>query len=177
MEIKKREEKIIQNGIDLYNEIYYLDFSKKEFYEYLEDSGTIDAFVAENFRDIILQKLYKDKEICIILKKLNNRVSLYLSKKELAEKFHNNACEHKDKEYVTSLLFINDGEIKNILCHSNWLVFIGPRNTLLSQYNLYFNDFKLLKEKLVTNECTLLEYTDLGCDGKILSFTNLYKPI
>ena len=171
MKIISRKEKIINNKIRLLKELYYLDLTESEFYEYLEDSRKIDTFVIKSFVDIINKKTCFNKDICVFFKKTEKK-SLLFSLENTGVIFHNDLYKDNDINCQISLLFINDDETHKLLHELDWLIFIGEKDNMLSQYSKYYNNYDLLKEKLITTDCVLVEYTDLGCDGKILSFTN-----
>lgn len=161
---------------------YYLEMDSNEFYENLE-SETAYPFFKQEMKKIIKRHL-KTNSISIVLNKNIgvSKTAKYLGIwKGLAK--NNIVFLEKEKELenlniLSAIAFLHENELDYLFENYDWLVVIGNKEKIKKDY--YQNPFNLdsLKEQLVIDKCIILQFMDLGSDGKIISFLkqDIKKP-
>lgn len=174
MEIKNYEEQVNVKDIVANKITYYASFNNTEFYENLEDCR-LEKNIRLEFLKLIKDKI-QDQGIAFILniKVGNSSVQKYFGIWEKLKKddiiFRNKKTEKEKGEWISGIAFPNEKEFIHMFRPYNWLVIIGNLDKINELYENYSFDLNKLTKQSLVNGCTIVEYIDIGVDGKILSF-------
>ncbi len=174
MEIKSYEEQVCFSNVIAKKTTYYSDYNASEFYQNLEDDR-LEKQIQFEFLKLIKEKT-QDKKIALILKRkvgnscVQKHFGIWNKLKKDGIIFEDNKTEKEKDGWLTGLAFPSDEELHHIFKPYSWLLAIGSRDALNQLYDKCSFDFDELAKEFLTHNCTIVEFVDIGVDGKILNF-------
>lgn len=173
MEIKSRVEQLQWNKTNVNKHIYFLELTKDEFYLNLE-SNHLESLILEKFKELLKTHVNENSLALIVNKEITSRISKYMGIwRELAKEgisFLDSYLEIESNGVLSGLAFVAEDEMLNIFKHKRWIIVIGNQDKIKDIYFKNPQDKNKLIKTFLFSECTIVEYVDLGYDGKILSF-------
>ena len=175
MEIKSRieEEQFGQNSVE--KKVFYLDVSPNEFYSV--DEYNMNDFAKLKFSEITRKAIEINEQVAVVISKKFDLI--LINKKRFWHEFKrkNNiigreCIEFEKNNTFSSLFFVEENELNNFFHVGNWMIVIGTNEVIKKIYLSNPLNYKFLRNEFLNNNCKVIEFNDLGIDGKIL---NVYQ--